>query len=63
MLALMMEWPLPKAEWKEIGRKLDQENLEAYLKGVGDGYQRYLTQDGKRDLEWKEGLKGAVGRK
>lgn len=59
MMALMMDWPLPRAEWKEIGRKLDAGNLEAYLKEVGDGYQRYLTQDGKRDLEWKEGLKKA----
>lgn len=63
MLALMMEWPLPRPEWESIGRKVDAGNLEAYLKEVGDGYQRYLTQDGKRDLEWKEGLKAGAGRK
>ncbi|WP_035616190.1 hypothetical protein [Haloferula sp. BvORR071] len=57
MLALMMGWQLPHPEWQEIGKKLNAGNLEAYLSEVGAGYQRYLTQDGKRDLEWKEGLK------
>jgi hypothetical protein len=57
MLAMMMGWPPPHAEWSGIGRRLDAAGLDGYLKEVGDGYQRYLTQDGKRDLEWKEGLK------
>jgi hypothetical protein len=57
MLAMMMEWQLPHPEWAQIGKKLSAGNLEFYLREVGAGYQRYLTQDGKRDLEWKEGLK------
>ena len=61
MLALMMEWQLPNPEWQQIGKKLNRGNLEFYLAEVGEGYQRYLTQDGKRDLEWKEGLKAGAG--
>jgi hypothetical protein len=61
MLALMMGWPLPKPEWADIGRKLDAANLDAYLTEVATGYQRYLTRDGSRDLEWKEKLKAGAG--
>ncbi|WP_367872603.1 hypothetical protein [Luteolibacter sp. Populi] len=57
MLALMLGWPLPHPEWSGIGRKLDPANLDAYLHEVGTGYQRYLTQEGAKDLAWKEGLK------
>ncbi len=60
MLAMMLGWPQPHAEWSGIGRRLDAAGLEAYLKEVGDGYQRYMTVDGKRDLEWKERLKAGV---
>ena len=62
MLAMMMGWPLPRPEWAEIGRKLDPSNLDRYLSDVGTGYQRYLTQDGARDLKWKEQLKADAGR-
>jgi hypothetical protein len=62
MLALMMGWPQPRPEWAGIGRKLDPSNLDAYLADVGTGYQRYLTEEGTRDLEWKEKLKAEAGR-
>jgi len=62
MLALMMDWPLPRPEWAGIGRKLDASNLESYLAEVREGYQRYLTRDGARDLAWKEELKARAGR-
>jgi hypothetical protein len=62
MLALMLGWPQPRPEWADIGRKLDSATLDRYLFDVGTGYQRYLTQDGARDLEWKEKLKAEAGR-
>ncbi len=57
MLALMLDWPLPHPEWSGIGRELESGSLDAYLKEIGTGYQRYLTQDGVKDLAWKEALK------
>ena len=62
MLSLMLGWPLPRPEWKDIGRKLDTGNLDAYLSEVGEGYQRYLTRDGARDLAWKEETKARARR-
>lgn len=60
MLAMMLDWPQPRPEWSDIGLKLDASNLEPYLKEVGEGYQRYLTQDGARDLAWKEEIKASA---
>lgn len=57
MLAMMLGWTQPHPEWSEIGVKLDAANLDAYLATVGTGYQRYMTQDGARDVAWKEDLK------
>lgn len=57
MLGTMMGWPLEHPEWQGFGRRITPANLEAYLAEVGAGYQRYMTDEGARDLAWKEDLK------
>lgn len=62
MLARMMGWDPPRPEWADVGRKVTPDNLEAWFAELRAGYQRYLTGEGARDLEWKEAIKTAAGR-
>lgn len=54
--ARMMGWPCPVPGGEDYGTHVTPENLEAHLVQVQAGYKRYLTEDGARDVGWKESL-------
>jgi hypothetical protein len=56
ILSRMMGWPCPLPGGENYGTPVTAENLEAHLQAIRDGYHRYLTQEGVRDVAWKESL-------
>jgi hypothetical protein len=56
ILARMMHLPLPGGlpGASSYGEPVTPENLAAHLERVRSTYHRYLTEDGKSDVAWKE---------
>jgi hypothetical protein len=54
--ARMMDLPLPSGlpDAESYGQKVTPENLTTHLERIRSAYHRYLTQDGKAGVAWKE---------
>jgi hypothetical protein len=54
--ARMMGLPLPPGlpGTENYGERVTPENLAAHLERIRTTYRRYLTQDGRKDVAWKE---------
>jgi hypothetical protein len=52
----MMGLPLPPGlpGTENYGERVTPENLAAHLEHIRTTYRRYLTQDGRKDVAWKE---------
>lgn len=53
MLSRMMGWPVADPKGADYGQKIDQPSLDARLKALADGYERYRL-DHSEDFKWVE---------
>ena len=54
MQARILGLPVELKGASGFGRKIDSRSLGDHLDKLRSGYQRYLTEEGARDLDWKE---------